>query len=327
MKAIVCKQFGPVDDLTLEDIPAPLAKAHEVVIDIAAAGVNFPDSLLVQGKYQMKPELPFTPGTEVAGTISAVGDEVTHLEVGQRVIAFCMLGGFAEQVAVAARAVVPLPTGIPNEEAAGLLTAHATAHHALRQRGQLQAGETLVVTGAAGGTGLAAVQIGKAIGARVIAVCSSAEKLAIAQANGADVLINSSDGELKAALKAATDGKGADVIYECVGGDVFKACLSNTAWAGRLLVIGFAGGDIPTIPVSLALVKGCSIVGVFWGTFLQKQPAEAAANMEELLQWYLDGKVKVVIDEVFPLENTVAAIHKITSRKVKGKVIVAGITK
>ena len=322
MKAIVCEAFGPVDDLIVADLPGPVAKPHEVVIDIAAAGVNFPDSLLVQGKYQMKPELPFIPGTEVAGTISAVGEAVTHLQPGQRVIAFCMLGGFAEQVAVAAQAVVPLPAGIPDEEAAGLLTAHATAHHALRQRSQLQAGETLIVTGAAGGTGLAAVQIGKAIGAKVIAVCSGTEKLATAQANGADVLINSSEGDLKAALKAATDGKGADVIYECVGGDVFKACLSNTAWAGRLLVIGFAGGEIPQIPVSLALVKGCSIVGVFWGTFLQKQPAEAAANMQELLQWYLDGKVKVVVDEIFPLSATVAAIHKLTSRQVTGKVIV-----
>ncbi|MGB1257009.1 MAG: NADPH:quinone oxidoreductase family protein [Thiolinea sp.] len=319
---MVCEAFGPVENLQLKDMPAAIAGENEVVIDIEAAGVNFPDSLLINGTYQMKPSLPFIPGTEVAGTISAVGEKVNHLAVGQRVLGFCMLGGFAEQITMNAKAVMPVPDAIPMEEAAGLLTAHATAHHALRQRGQLQAGETLLVTGAAGGTGLAAVQIGKAIGAKVIAVCSSEEKLAIAKANGADVLVNSSEGDLKAALKSVTDGQGADVIYECVGGDVFKACMSNIAWAGRLLVIGFAGGDIPKIPVSLALVKGCSIVGVFWGTFTQKQPKEFMANMQELLGWYQEGKVKVIVDEVFALEDTVAAINKLTSRKVMGKVIV-----
>jgi len=322
MKAMVCEAFGPVENLQLQEVPAPVPGKQDVLINVEAAGVNFPDSLLVNGTYQIKPALPFTPGTEVAGTIAALGATVPHLKVGQRVLGFCMIGGFAEQVAVNCMAVMPIPDELPIEEAAGLLTAHATAHHALRQRGQLQAGETLLVTGAAGGTGLAAVQIGKAIGAKVIAVCSSAEKLAIAKANGADVLVNSSEGDLKAALKAATDGKGADVIYECVGGDVFKACLSNIAWAGRLLVIGFAGGDIPNIPVSLALVKGCSIIGVFWGTFTQKQPQDFMANMQELMGWYQQGKVKVVVDEVFALEDTVAAIQKITGRKVMGKVIV-----
>lgn len=322
MKAIVCEEFGPVENLQLKDLPAPEPNRHQVVIDIEAAGVNFPDSLLVQGTYQIQPDRPFTPGSEVAGTISAVGEQVAHLQVGQRVVAFCMLGGFAEKIAVNAQAVMPLPDEVPCEEAAGLLTAYATAHHALRQRGQLQAGETLLVTGAAGGTGLAAVQIGKAIGAKVIAVCSTEEKLAIAKQYGADVLVNSGQDDLKAALKEATGGAGADVIYECVGGDVFKACLSNIAWAGRLLIIGFAGGEIPKIPVSLALVKGCSIVGVFWGTFTQKQPQDYKANMQELMDWYLQGKVKVVVDEVLSLEGTVAAINKITQRRVMGKVIV-----
>lgn len=322
MRAIVCEAFGPVEALQLKEVPPPKVGKHDVLINVEAAGVNFPDNLLVNGTYQMKPELPFTPGTEVAGTIATLGAEVSHLKVGQRVVGFCMLGGFAEQVAMTAMAVIPIPATLPMEEAAGLLTAHATAHHALRQRGQLQAGETLLVTGAAGGTGLAAVQIGKAIGAKVIAACSSEKKLAIAKANGADILVNTSEGDLKAALKTATAGKGADVIYECVGGDVFRACLSNIAWAGRLLVIGFAGGEIPKIPVSLALVKGCSIVGVFLGTFLHKQPKEFMANMQELLDWYQDGKVKVVVDEIFALEDTVAAIKKLSRRKVQGKVIV-----
>jgi len=322
MKAIVCEAFGPVESLVFKEVENPTAGPHDVVIDIEAAGVNFPDSLIVQGSYQIHPSLPFTPGTEVAGTISAIGEQVKHLKLGQRVIGFCMLGGYAEKIAMNAATVIPLPDTIPMVEAAGLLTAHATAHHALRQRGDLRSGETLVVTGASGGTGLAAVQIGKAIGATVIAVCSSEEKLAIASANGADVLVNSSDTDLKAALKSATGGEGADVVYECVGGDVFKACLSNIAWAGRLLVIGFAGGDIPTIPTSLALVKGCSVVGVFWGTFTQKQPEDYAANMHELLDWYQEGQIKVVVDEVFSLQDTVAAINKLTSRQVMGKVIV-----
>jgi len=322
MKAVVCHQFSKVDDLTLETLAQPVAKKGQVVVNIEAAGVNFPDGLLVQGLYQMKPPTPFTPGSEIAGTISEVGEGVSHLSVGQRVLAFCMLGGFAEQVAVDAHLIMPLPDAIPTIEAAGLLTAHATAHHGLRQRGQLQAGETLLVTGAGSGTGLAAVQIGKAIGAKVIAVCSSDEKLAIAKANGADIGIKHTDGDLKAAIKAATDGQGVDVAYECIGGDIFKACLSNMAWNGRLLVIGFAGGEIPSVPVNLTLVKGCAVVGVFWGTFTQKQPQAFVKNMQELMGWYLAGKVKVIIDQQFALSDTVAGIEKVMSGKVNGKVVI-----
>lgn len=322
MKAIICEEFSVVDDLKLMDVEAPCADDNQVVINIEAAGVNFPDGLLVQGLYQIKPARPFIPGSEVAGTIASVGKNVKHLTKGQRVLAFCMLGGFSEQVAVNASSVMPIPDIIPSEEAAGLLTAHATAHYGLRQRGNLQAGEILLVTGAAGGTGLAAVQIGKAIGATVIAVCSSEEKLAIAKENGADILINYSNCDLKSALKEATQGKGVDVVYECVGGDTFNACLSNIAWAGRILVVGFASGGIPEVPANLVLVKGCSIIGVFWGTFTQKQPKDFFANMHELMTWYAEGKVKVVVDEVFPLSNIVNAIKKVMNRKVKGKVII-----
>jgi NADPH:quinone reductase len=319
MKAIVCEEFAPVEQLKYIDMPDPVAKKGQVLVKINACGVNFPDGLLVQGLYQMKPAFPFIPGNEVAGVIEALGEGVTHLKVGMRVIALCMLGGYAEKVVCPATHVMPLPDAIPDEEAAALVTAHATAHHALKQRAQLQAGETLLVTGAAGGTGLAAVQIGKLMGAKVIAVCSTQEKLDMAKANGADILINYTTTDLKTAIKDATDGKGVDVVYECVGGDTFHACSRSMAWNGRLLVVGFAGGTIPEFPVNLSLVKGFSVVGVFWGSFTQHQPKDFAANMQELLTWYVQGKVKVVVDEVLPLAQAKDALNKVMGREVKGK--------
>ncbi|MDN3638555.1 NADPH:quinone oxidoreductase family protein [Simiduia curdlanivorans] len=321
MKAVICKNFGPLDQLHYGDLPDPVAKPDEVVIRVEACGVNFPDGLLVQGLYQMKPPTPFVPGTEAAGTIESVGAEVKHLKAGQRVVCCNLLNCYAEKLAINAKMVLPLPNQIPFEEAAGLITAHATAHHALKQRANIQPGETLLVTGAAGGTGLAAVQIGKAMGARVIAAASSVEKLEQARLNGADILINYSEKDLKTELKTITNGQGVDVVYECVGGDTFDACARNMAWNGRLLVVGFASGKIPELAVNLALVKGFSLVGVFWGTFTQKQPKDFGANMQELLQWYLAGKVKVVVDQVFALEDTVKALEKVMSRKVIGKVI------
>lgn len=321
MKAMICNAFAPVSELAYQEVPSPRPGKGEVVVDVVAAGVNFPDSLLVQGLYQMKPELPFIPGSEVAGIISQVGEGVAHLKVGMKVIGICQLGGYAQQVSISSQQVMPIPDSIPLPEAAGLVTAHATAHHALKQRAQLQAGETLLVTGAAGGTGLAAVQIGKLMGAKVIAVCSTDEKCEIAKQNGADITINYSKNDLKDSVKALTNTKGVDVVYECVGGDTFHACTRVMAWAGRLLVIGFAGGEIPKFPVNLALVKGFSVVGVFWGSFTQHQPKDFIMNMQELITWYSQGKVKVVIDETFALENAVDAINKVTSRAVKGKVI------
>jgi NADPH2:quinone reductase len=321
MKAIVCKEFAPVSALSYMDVKDPVAKAGEVVLDVAAAGVNFPDSLLVEGLYQMKPPLPFIPGSEVAGTISEVGEGVAHLKVGMRVIGICQLGGYAQKVAVPMAQVMPIPDSIPLDEASALTTAHATAHHALKQRAQLAPGETLLVTGAAGGTGLAAVQIGKAMGATVIAVCSTDEKCEVAKQNGADITINYSENDLKDTVKALTKGKGVDVVYECVGGETFHACTRIMAWAGRLLVIGFAGGDIPKFPVNLALVKGFSVVGVFWGSFVQHQPKDFVQNMQELLQWYSDGQVKVIIDQAFALKDAVDGINRVTSRQVKGKVV------
>ena len=319
MKAIVCNAFGPVENLEYKEMPDPKAGKGQVVVDIKACGVNFPDGLIVQGLYQMKPEVPFIPGNEVAGVVSEVGEVVTHLKVGMRVIALCMLGGYAEKVACAATHVLPLPDEISDDEAAGLVTAHATAHHGLKQRANIQPGETLLVTGAAGGTGLAAVQIGKLMGAKVIAVCSTQEKLDMAKANGADILINYSEVDLKTAIKEVTNGKGVDVVYECVGGDTFHACSRSMAWNGRLLVVGFAGGTIPEFPVNLSLVKGYSVVGVFWGSFTQHQPQDFAQNMRELLTWYVQGKVKVVVDEALPLAQAKDALNKVMGREVKGK--------
>ncbi|MCU7555809.1 NADPH:quinone oxidoreductase family protein [Alteromonas sp. ASW11-19] len=321
MKAIVCNEFGPVEGLVYQDIETPVPSQAEVVITVRACGVNFPDGLLVQGLYQMQPDFPFVPGNEVAGVVSKTGEGVTHLQPGQRVIALTQLGGYAEQVCVPATHVMPLPDGIPMQEGAALVTAHATAHHALKQRARLQPGETLVVTGAAGGTGLAAVQIGKQMGARVIAVCSTDEKLALAKAHGADLLINYQKRDLKEAIKEETAGKGADVIYECVGGDTFHACSRSMAWQGRLLVVGFASGEIPKLPVNLALVKGYAVVGVFWGAFTQHDPQGFSANMQELLSWYKDGKVKVVVDEALPLADAARALSKVMDRQVKGKMV------
>jgi NADPH2:quinone reductase len=230
-----------------------------------------------------------------------------------------MLGGYAQKVACPATHVLPIPDEIPDEEAAALVTAHATAHHALKQRANIQPGETLLVTGAAGGTGLAAVQIGKLMGAKVIAVCSTQEKLDVAKENGADILSNYTEVDLKTTIKEVTEGKGVDVVYECVGGDTFNACSRAMAWNGRLLVVGFAGGTIPQFPVNLALVKGFSVMGVFWGSFTQHQPKDFAANMHELLGWYVQGKVKVVVDEVLPLEQAKDALNKVMNREVKGK--------
>ncbi|MEM0909431.1 MAG: NADPH:quinone oxidoreductase family protein [Pseudomonadota bacterium] len=322
MKAIVCHDFAPIDELRYEEIDSPTARRGEVVIDVEAAGVNFPDGLLVQGLYQMRPDLPFVPGGEVCGTISSIGEDVKNLELGQRVIGICQLGGFAEHVALPAEHTIPIPDKIASDEAAALTTAYATAHHALKQRAALKENETVLVTGASGGTGLAAVQIAKAMGAKVIAACSTDEKCALAKQYGADILVNYNTSDLKDTIKDLTRGKGVDVVYECVGDDIFAACTRVIAWAGRLLVIGFASGHIPKFPVNLALVKGYSVIGVFWSSFAQHEPQLFAENMKELLGWYLDGTIRVHIDRRFTLDQTVEALDYVNQRLVKGKVVV-----
>jgi len=323
MKAIVCEEFGPIDSLKYVDVDAPVPGKGEVRVNVKATGVNFPDGLLVQGLYQAKPERPFIPGMEFCGEIESLGEGVKHLKVGQRLICSSQkYGGFAEQAVVDARMVMPIPNEMSDQDAANIMCAHGTAHHALKQRAALKKGETLVVLGAAGGTGLAAVQIGKAMGAKVIAVCSSQEKLDIAKTQGADELINYKEQDLKSTLKELTGGKGVDVVYDPVGGDAFDACTRAMARNGRILVIGFASGRIPEIPVNLTLVKEYSVVGVFWGSFVMHEPMIFLQNMQELFAWYKEGKVSVVIDEVFSLSQTKDALAKVFNREVKGKVVV-----
>ncbi len=322
MKAVLCKALGPPESLVVETVPDPQAGPGQVVIDVAACGVNFPDTLIIEGKYQARPDLPFSPGGEVAGTISAVGDGVDQVAVGDRVIAICGWGGYAEKLAVDARQVIPIPDALDDVTAAGLILAYGTSWHALKQRAQLKAGETLLVLGAAGGVGLAAVELGKVVGARVIAAASTDEKLAVAREHGADELINYSRDDLKESLKSLTDGKGVDVVYDPVGGDFFETAVRSMAWNGRALVVGFASGEIPRLPVNLLLLKGCSVVGVFWGTFMQREPRAAADNHRELIEMVLDGRLKPLVSETFPLQRAAEAMRVLTDRKVRGKVVI-----
>ena len=323
MKALVCEQYGPVEDLKYREFPDPVAAPGQVLVRVKAIGVNFPDGLLVEGKYQARPQCPFAPGSEISGEIIALGDGVSEFAPGDRVLALTTsFGAYAEKIALPATAVYRMPASMDFESGAALLAATGTAHHGLRQRGRLQAGETLVVLGAAGGTGIAAVQIGKAIGARVIAVCSSEEKLAFAKSQGADDGINYSAQDLNKAIKALTDGRGADVVYDAVGGDAFDACSRAMAWNGRLLIVGFASGRIPELPVNLTLVKGYSVVGVFWGQFTLNEPQAHAANMRELFQWCEAGKVRPIVDRSYKLADGIEAIKYVTGRNVMGKVVI-----
>ncbi|MEE3916027.1 NADPH:quinone oxidoreductase family protein [Pseudomonas viridiflava] len=323
MKALLCKAFGPASTLVLEDIPAPDIKKNEILLDVHAAGVNFPDTLIIEGKYQFKPPFPFSPGGEAAGVISAVGENVTHLKPGDRVMALTGWGSFAEQVAVPNYNVLPIPESMDFTIAAAFSMTYGTSMHALKQRANLQPGETLLVLGASGGVGLAAVEIGKALGARVIAAASSAEKLEVARNAGADELINYTDTSLKDEIKRITNGNGADVIYDPVGGDLFDQAIRAIAWNGRLLVVGFASGRIPELPVNLVLLKGASVVGVFWGSFAQRQPQDNAANFKQLFAWFEEGKLKPLVSQVYPLERAGEAIDALGGRRAVGKVVVS----
>ncbi|WP_122770224.1 NADPH:quinone oxidoreductase family protein [Pseudomonas viridiflava] len=323
MKALLCKAFGPASTLVLEDIPAPDVKKNEILLDIHAAGVNFPDTLIIEGKYQFKPPFPFSPGGEAAGVISAVGENVTHLKPGDRVMALTGWGSFAEQVAVPNYNVLPIPESMDFTIAAAFSMTYGTSMHALKQRANLQPDETLLVLGASGGVGLAAVEIGKALGARVIAAASSAEKLEVAKNAGADELINYTDTSLKDEIKRLTNGNGADVIYDPVGGDLFDQAIRAIAWNGRLLVVGFASGRIPELPVNLALLKGASVVGVFWGSFAQRQPQDNAANFKQLFAWFEEGKLKPLVSQVYPLERAGEALDALGGRRAVGKVVVS----
>ncbi|WP_263143899.1 NADPH:quinone oxidoreductase family protein [Pseudomonas sp. RIT-PI-AD] len=322
MKAVLCKAFGPAETLVLEETASPEAKKNEILLDVHSAGVNFPDTLIIEGKYQFKPPFPFSPGGEAAGVVAAVGEKVGHVKVGDRVMALTGWGSFAEQVAVPGYNVLPMPTDMDFDTAAAFSMTYGTSMHALKQRADLKAGETLLVLGASGGVGLAAVEIGKALGARVIAAASSAEKLAVAKAAGADELIDYSTDSLKDEVKRLTGGQGADVIYDPVGGDLFDQAIRSIAWNGRLLVVGFASGRIPELPVNLALLKGAAVVGVFWGSFAQRQPQDNLANFQQLFAWYSEGKLKPLVSQTFALERSGEALNALSQRKAVGKVVV-----
>lgn len=319
MKAIVAREFGPIEALDYADWPEPEASGDTVVIEAEAIGVNFPDGLLVQGLYQMKPQVPFVPGMEVAGRAVAVGPDVKTVKVGDRVAALSTIGSYAEKVGAKESAVMKLPDGMSAADACALICGYGTSHHALKQRGQLKPGETLCVLGASGATGVAAVQIGKAMGARVIAVASSDEKRAIAKSAGADIVLGYEN--LKDELKKITGGEGVDVAFDPVGGEVFDALSRSMGWNGRLLVIGFASGTIPKFPVNLSLVKGFSVVGVFWGAFTRKEPEVYSANMKELIGWYMAGKVKPVVEGTYPLADAAKVLTRVIGRGAVGKLI------
>lgn len=323
MKAVLCNAHGPARDLVLEEVASPVPKRNEVLLQVHAAGVNFPDTLIIEGKYQFQPPLPFSPGGEAAGVVLEVGEKAGALQVGDRVMALTGWGSFAEQVAVPAYNVLPIPAHMDFVTAAAFGMTYGTSMHALRQRGQLQAGETLLVLGASGGVGLAAVEIGKALGARVIAAASSADKLAVAKAAGADELINYSDCSLKEEIKRLTGGDGADVIFDPVGGELFDQAVRGLAWNGRLLVVGFASGQIPQLAVNLTLLKGAAVLGVFWGAFAQRQPADNAANFEQLFAWHAEGRLKPLVSQTYALAEAGVAIEQLAQRKAVGKLVVA----
>jgi NADPH2:quinone reductase len=321
MKAVLCKQFGPPESLVVEDVPSPKAGAGEVVVSVKAASLNFPDVLIIQNKYQFKPPLPFSPGSEMSGLVKEVGEGVTNVKPGDRVIAFTTYGAFAEEVKVEAARLMPIPEGMDFNSAAAFMLTYGTSDHALRDRAQLRAGETLLVLGAAGGVGLAAIEIGKAMGAKVIACASSADKLEVCKQHGADAGINYATEDMREKIKEFTGGKGVDVIYDAVGGPYTEPALRSSAWRGRLLVVGFAAGEIPKIPLNLTLLKGCSIVGVFWGDFTRREPKVFAESVAQLGKWFREGKLKPHVSQTFPLEQAVEALKLMAARKVKGKVV------
>ena len=321
MRAVMCRAYGPPETLVVEDVESPTPGPGQVVVSVKACGVNFPNTLIIRGLYQFKPALPFSPGNEVAGIVKKVGEGVDTVKPGDRVIAFGLLGGFAEEMLAEVGAVVPMPPAMDFETAASVVMTYGTGLHALKDRAHLRAGETLLVLGAAGGIGLAAVELGKALGARVIAAASSDEKLAICRQHGADAVINYADEDLKERIHALTARQGVDVIVDPVGGAYSEPALRAMAWNGRFLVIGFTAGDIPRLPLNLPLLKGCSIVGVFWGSFAARDPRHNQENLRQLLGWFTAGKLKPHISGRYPLERAADALNDLLQRKVIGKTV------
>jgi NADPH2:quinone reductase len=322
VRAVLCREFGPPESLRLEEVDEPTAAEGQVVVDIRACSVNFPDVLIIQDLYQFKPPLPFSPGAEIAGVVSASGPGVNGITVGDRVLASTGWGGLAEKIAIGAGSVIPIPEGIDFVDASAFLYAYGTSHYALKDRARLQPGETLVVLGAAGGVGLAAVELGAVLGATVIAAASSDDKLELCRDRGASLTINYANEDLKARIRELTGGEGADVIYDPVGGSYSEPALRSIAWEGRFLVIGFAAGEIPAIPLNLALLKSCQIVGVYWGAFVGRYPDRHRQNVEELMGWWRDRKLQPHVSSTYPLERAAEAIRELADRQAKGKVVV-----
>jgi len=321
MKALICSNFGPLDQLSVQEVAVPTPKAGQVLIDVKAVALNFPDTLMVRGIYQFKPTLPFTPGAEFSGVVSAVGSGVTKFKIGDRVIAYG-LGGFAEKAVADAERAMMLPPGMDFDTGAAFVLTYATSVHGLRDCGALRAGETLLVLGAAGGVGVSAIEIGKAMGARVIAAASSDAKLSLCKQLGADETINYVTENLRDRVNQLTDGRGVDVVYDPVGGHYTELALRATAWGGRLLVIGFASGEIPKIPINLALLKERSIVGVYWGDSVRHNPQGHLRNMQQLLKWFASGKINPVVSDRIPLSGAAAAMQRMANRQIVGKLVV-----
>jgi NADPH2:quinone reductase len=321
MKAILCSQYCEPEDLVLADVADPVAEAGQVVIAIKATALNFFDILMIQGKYQIKPPFPFSPAAEVAGVVESIGSGVSGLKVGDRVVASVGHNGAREKIAVPAASAVKIPDNLDFDRAAGVIITYGTALHALEDRASPKPGETLAVLGAAGGTGLAACELGKLLGLKVIACASSEEKLEFAKKHGAELGLNYATEDLKEGLKRLTDGKGVDIIFDPVGGKYAEASLRAIAWEGRFLVIGFAAGDIPKMPLNLALLKGCDIRGVFWGAWVRQKPEKNRANLEKLVKWAAEGKISSHVDRTFPLAKTADALKVLAGRQAMGKVI------
>lgn len=321
MKAVLCKELGPPESLVFEEVEPRTLGKDEIRIAVRAAGVNFPDTLIVQGRYQFQPDLPFSPGGEAAGDVTEVGLDVSKVAVGDRVVWRSIFGGFAEEIIASEAEVMKIPDSMDYETAAGMFLTYGTTYHALVQRANIQPGETLLVLGAAGGVGLSAVELGAALGAKVIAAASSDEKLETTKKFGAELTINYTNEDIKLRTKELTGGKGVDVIYDPVGGDLFEQSLRAIARKGRMLVVGFASGVIPKLPTNLVLLKDCQVVGVFWGQFTQLEPDVNAQNIRDLIQLFEDGKIKPLISKSYPMEKAVDALQDILARKVKGKVV------
>jgi NADPH2:quinone reductase len=322
MKAVLCKAWGLPESLVVEEVPSPVPGPGEVLIEVHAAGVNFPDTIIIQKKYQFVPELPFSPGGEVAGIVKAVGEGVKTCKPGDRVIGSATYGGYAQEMLAKAERVMPIPDGMDFATASAYVLAYGTSLYALKDRAKLAAGETLLVLGAAGGVGIAAVEIGKAMGARVIAAASSDDKLALCRERGADETINYATEDLRERVKALTGGKGPDVIYDPVGGPYTEPAVRSIGWDGRFLVVGFAAGEIPKLPLNLTLLKSCSVIGVFWGAFLQRDPKVTQQHMRDLFGLYVSGKVKPPITRSYPLAQAPQALRDVMERRVKGKVVI-----